>query len=57
MSAIKTFKCSDCGYKISEDEFNMFCYGESSSREQYVDMIGEAECPECSLGVLEECAS
>jgi len=33
MSAIKTFKCSDCGYKISEDEFNMFCYGESSSRE------------------------
>ena len=47
-------RCSDCGYTLTQEEFDQLCYADSVSKDHYISLLEDGECPECTGGVLEE---
>ena len=46
-------RCAGCGYKLTEEEFDKCCYDESFCKDNYIDLLGDHECPVCG-DALEE---
>ena len=51
---VEMLHCSDCGYTLTKEEFDQICYADCFSKDHFIGLVEDGECPECTGGVLEE---